>query len=93
MRSILEELYYGNICPRTNCRENSPQTKELINYMATHHEKLLSSLNDQEKDTLEKFIDCDTELSEINEKEIFQYGFTLGMRIAIEVLFPNTNYH
>ena len=61
--------------------------------MATHHEKLLSSLNDQEKETLEKFIDCDTELSEINEKEIFQYGFTLGMRIAIEVLFPNTNYH
>lgn len=30
MKSILEELFYGNICPNTDCRGNDEQTKELI---------------------------------------------------------------
>ena len=36
----------------------------------------------------EKFNDCDNELTDINEREIFIYAFRLGARIAIEVLFP-----
>jgi hypothetical protein len=30
MKSILEELFYGNICPNTDCRGNDEQTKELM---------------------------------------------------------------
>ena len=30
MRSILEELWYGNICPNTGCREATKEAKELL---------------------------------------------------------------
>ena len=89
MRSILEELFYGNICPNTDCRSHDKETKQLMGYIADHHDNLLSTLNDQQKALLEKFDDCYNELTDINEREIFSYAFKLGMRLAIEVLTSN----
>ena len=89
MRSILEELFYGNICPNTDCRSHDKETKQLMGYIADHHDNLLSTLNDRQKELLEKFDDCYNELTDINEREIFSYAFKLGMRIAIEVLTSN----
>ena len=86
MRSILEELFYGNICPNTDCRSSDKETKQLMGYIADHHDTLLSTLNDQQKEILEKFDDCYNELTDISEREIFTYAFKLGMMIAIEVL-------
>jgi hypothetical protein len=86
MRSILEELFYGNICPNTDCRSSDKETKQLMGYIADHHDNLLSTLNDQQKEILEKFDDCYNELTDISEREIFTYAFKLGMMIAIEVL-------
>ena len=86
MKSILEELFYGNICPNTDCRSNDEQTKELMVYIANHHNALKGELTDKQKEILEKFDDCWNELTDINEREIFVYAFKLGARIAIEVL-------
>ena len=60
-----------------------------MGYIADHHDNLLSMLNEQQKELLEKFDDCYNELTDINEREIFSYAFKLGMRIAIEVLTSN----
>lgn len=87
MRSILEELFYGNIGPNTDCRSHDKETKQLMGYIADHHDNLLSTLNEQQKELLEKFDDCYNELTDINEREIFSYAFKLGMQIAIEVLY------
>ena len=91
MKSILEELFYGNVCPNTDCRSKDKETKELMGYVADHHDSLLSTLTDNQKEILEKFNDCYDELTDINEREIFIYAFRLGARIAIEVLFPNAD--
>ena len=89
MRSILEELWYGNICPSSGCREGTKEVKELMGYIADHHDALLGMLTDKQKETLEKFDDCNSELTDINERDIFVYAFKLGMRIDIEVLFSD----
>ena len=86
MRSILEELFYGNICPSTDCRSQDKETKQLMGYIADHHDNLLSTLNDQQKEILEKFDDCYNELTDISEREIFSYAFKLGARIILEIL-------
>ena len=86
MRSILEELFYGNICPNTDCRSHDKETKQLMGYIADHHDNLLSTLNDQQKEILEKFDDCYNELTDINERELFAYAFKLGARIALAVV-------
>lgn len=86
MKFILEELFYGNICPNTDCRGNDEQTKELMVYIADHHNALKGELTDKQNEILEKFDDCWNELTDITEREIFVYAFKLGARIAIEVL-------
>ena len=91
MKSILEELFYGNVCPNTDCRSNDEQTKMLMGYIADHHDALFKELTEKQKETLEKFDDCYNELTDINEREIFVYAFRLGMLIAIEVLSPTTD--
>ena len=91
MKSILEELFYGNVCPGFDAREPNKEVKELMGYVASHHENLLKTLNDEQKEILEKFNDCYNELTDINEREIFLYAFKLGMRIAIEVLLPDVD--
>ncbi len=30
MRSILEKLFYGNICPNIDCRSHDKETKQLM---------------------------------------------------------------
>ena len=89
MRSILEELFYGNLCPNTDCRSQDKETKQLMGYIADHHNNLRSTLNEQQKELLEKFDDCYNELVDINEREIFAYAFRLGIRITIEVMMFN----
>ena len=86
MRSILEELFYGNICPNTDCRNQDKETKQLMGYIAYHHDNLLATLNEKQKEILEKFDDCYNELTDINEREIFAYAFKLGAKIMLAVL-------
>ena len=52
MRSILEELFYGNVCPNTDCRGKDGQTKELMGYIADHHDTLLKKLTDKQKNII-----------------------------------------
>ena len=86
MKSIIEELWYGNVCPNIECREGTKEVRELMGYIADHHDNLQSTLTDKQKEILEKFDDCYAELTNINEREIFVYAFRLGARIAIEVM-------
>ena len=90
MKSVLEELWYGNVCPNTEGWECSPLAKQLIGYMADHHDKLQATLTQQQKEMLEKFDDCYAELTELNERELFTYAFRLGARMMLEVLLPQS---
>ena len=84
--SVIKELWRGNICPQTDSRNNSPEMKELMEYMARHHDDLLKTLNDEQKAIFEKFDDCWSEYSSYAEETIFTYAFRLGMQIALDVL-------
>ena len=89
MKSILEELWYGNICPETDSRTTTPEMKQLMEYMARHHDNLMETMTDEQKDIFERFDDCWGEYASLAEKSIFIYAFKLGMQLAIEVLISN----
>lgn len=90
MKSILEELWYGNICPETDSRTTTPEMKQLMEYMARHHDNLMETMTDEQKDIFERFDDCWGEYASLAEKSIFIYAFKLGMQLAIEVLSTDT---
>ena len=83
--SVIKELWHGNICPQTDSRNNAPEMKELMEYMARHHDDLLKSMTDEQKETFEKFHDCWSEYMSLAEAAIFEYAFKLGARLTIEV--------
>ena len=86
MRSVINELWHGNIVPQEDSRNNSHEMKELMEYMARHHEDLLKTMTDEQKEIFEKFDDCWSEYMSLAEASIFEYAFKLGMQIAIETL-------
>ena len=86
MKSIINELWHGNVCPLTDSRNNSPEMKQLMEYMARHHDDLLKAMTDEQKEIFEKFHDCWNEYMSLAEAAIFEYAFKLGMQIAIETL-------
>ncbi len=83
MKSILEELWYENICPRNVCCKASEEEKKLIGYIADHHKNLWETLTDKQRDMFERFDECHAELT---EREIFTYAFRLGARIPFEIM-------
>lgn len=91
MCKTIEELWHGNISPQTDSRNNSPEMKQLMEYMARHHDDLLKSLNDEQKETFEKFEDCWSEYMSLAEKAIFTYAFKLGARLTYESLCDNAD--
>ena len=90
MKSIINELWHGNVCPQTDSRNNSPEMNELMEYMARHPDDLLQTMADEQKEIFEKFDDCWSEYASYTEEAIFTFAFKLGMQIAIETL-TNTN--
>ncbi len=85
MKSIIEEMWYGNVSPN-DCRGLTKEEKKLMGYVAEHHDRLEATLTDKQKEFFEKYDDCFSRLMAENEREIFKYAFCLGARITIEVM-------
>ena len=86
MKQTIEELWHGNIIPQEYSRTNSPEMKELLSYMARHHEDLEKSFTDEQKEIFEKFHDCWSEYASLAEEAIFAYAFKLGANLMLETL-------
>ena len=59
--------------------------KELMEYMARHHDDLLKSMTDEQKEIFEKFDDCWGEYMSLAEATIFEYAFRLGAQMMLEI--------
>ena len=86
MQKILEELWHGNICPIEEYRGSREEMSDLIEYIRRHRNDLKATMSEEQKTIFEKLDDCEDELDNMCQREIFAYGFRLGARIAIEVM-------
>ena len=86
MHKMISELWRGNISPQTDSRDNSPEMKQLMEYMARHHDDLKKTMTEDQIEIFEKFDDCWSEYASLAEEAIFEYAFKLGMSLAIEAL-------
>lgn len=80
----LEDLYYGNLLPQEKVSKLDDETKELLGLLNRNEEKLIATLSDEQKETFEKYKDCNREIYEICEQQSFITGFKLGAQIVIE---------
>ena len=85
MKSILEELYYGNIRPFANRRKLSAEKQKVLQKMENYRDRLLDSLTEEQKHQLEEYENCASEITSQTECEIFIDGFRFGVRFALEL--------
>ena len=52
MRAVLEELFYGNVCPSSHY-SSSEQAKELMVYIVDHYDNLKETLTEKQREELE----------------------------------------
>ena len=86
MKSVITELWYGNIIPQEDGIFNKPEFKELLGYVARHRGKLEETLTDKQKELLGKKMDNRNEYDSLAEARVFEYGFKLGEKIMLEML-------
>ena len=86
MKLMIDELWYGNVSPMDDTRNNTEEMKELMSYIARHQEELMATLTDEQKAIFEKFDDCWSEYANKAQKAIFSYAFKLGARLVLEIL-------
>ena len=89
MKSIINQLWHGNIVPQEDGRNNTKEMKELISYMSRHHKDLEKTLSDEQKEIFEKFHDCWSEYMSLGEATIFEYAFKFGAKMLIEILLSD----
>ncbi len=85
MKSVLEELYYGNIRPFANRRDVSEEKQKVLQKMEDYRNQLLDSLTAEQKQLLEEYESCASEITSQTECEIFIDGFRLGVKLVFEL--------
>ena len=82
--SILQELWFGNVNPNED-KAITDEEQRLVELMAIHQEKLLSTLSNDDLDTFKKFIECSDEYSMLIEAQAFEIGFKLSVKFFEEI--------
>ena len=85
MKSIIKELWRGNIMPPEDGRQNSPEMAQLMGYISRHNDDLLKTLTKEQKEIFEKFHDCWSEYVSLSDEALFEYAFRLGAQLAMEL--------
>ena len=87
--SILEDLYYGNLCPCENDAallnaKNRAVRQEMKEQLAAFR----SSLTQEQQVLFQKILDQQLQLLSLEHAATFAAGFRLGGQIILEVLRP-----
>ena len=84
MKSVIDDLYFGRINPCDRC--STPEEQELMGYIDECYEKLSEGMTEEQRVGLENLKDSLMEVGLISEREMFEYGLRLGMRLTVELL-------
>ncbi len=91
MRTIIEELYYGNICPTDRGVVKGGEYAHLLHLLTQNEDGLTQTLTQAQQETFQKFKDCASEINDTNEAEAFIVGFKLGLRLAVEAMISTSD--
>ena len=89
MKSIIEELWNGEINPQDTLVDNNPHYKKLQQLQSRN--ELLESLSEDQKEKLEKYCDTTLEMNSVSEREAFASGFRIALRLACVALADKAN--
>ncbi len=84
--TTLEDLYYGNISPHERYIKRGTRMDKAVKLLCKNEDSLSATLTEQQKETFEKFKECQRELCDLTARQAFSDGFILATRIMVEVM-------
>ena len=86
MKSIIEELWYGNIAPCENCGVKDKEIERLVKLMGEHEDKLRNELGEQQKVLFQKYVTWSDQYACDISARAFRDGFCLAAKLIAETL-------
>ncbi|WP_374019761.1 DUF6809 family protein [Paenibacillus thiaminolyticus] len=83
MKTILGELYHGNLCPEAQIVSKDPACRDTTQKITEEMKRWRERLPESEYDQLEDLMNL---VAEMNAPDSFVHGFKLGALMMIEVL-------
>ena len=84
--TILEDLWYGNVRPTERSIVRGGKLNNLMKLLCQNEDDLMSGITDKQKENFEKFKDCQSEITDYLETEAFTQGFTIAVKLMVEVI-------
>ena len=84
--TILEDLWYGNIRPTERTIQRGSELDNLLKLLRQNEDNLMQGLSEKQKESFEKFKDCQSEITDYLETEAFTSGFTIAVKLMVEVM-------
>lgn len=84
--TILEDLWYGNVRPTERSFERGSKMDTFMNLLCQNENDLMKGLTEKQKESFEKFKDCQSEITDYLETEAFKSGFTIAVKLMVEVM-------
>lgn len=90
MKSILEQLYYGNISPWENIYPKNPEYRTLWKKACEKEAYLFGKLPTEDEANFTEYQDLVRKAYCMEVYESFSYGFRLGLELLWEVIHEDT---
>ena len=87
MKRTIIDLWNGDISPITNCGKNDPEIKNLVGLIERNCQNLENTLNEKQKEILEKYVCCVNEYLDLITEQAFYEGFSLSSKLLTEAFF------
>ncbi len=85
MKSIIEQMYDGDLFPTGTYEHSSMEYKRAMDKLVAAESELLVSYP-QIKELFDRYQSAQIELISINNRQEFVNGFRIGARIALEII-------
>lgn len=84
--SLLEDLYYGKICPNEQVCLNDPEFVQNSKLISERMHILQANLSSEDFTVLEEMMDLNSLLISISSASAYTLGFKTGAAMLVEVL-------
>lgn len=86
MKSILEELACGNICPEPRYLKHNSEYEKAVEALCAAENKLCSALGEAGQELLRAYTEAQGAVNHLSNTDKFIYGYRLGALTMLEVL-------
>lgn len=86
MKSVLRGMYQGDIIPWARGISNSKKRCEIFEKIEKEEKYFMTRLSPDDCQRLTALSDLYTQLTAVDEEDLYAYAFSLGMLIAMETV-------